>query len=166
MVQRSRVGRVHRLSRNSDEPDLQGEEIQHPCLAIVIQKILSKARAAHTAPSAHSVDAHKASSRAHNTQPCTQRRARRTRHQQRATTRARALANKQTTKKNSNACVSSARTFAVAGRRRARQRRRFGSKIRKRRLASDVIVCRSPQLRSDSSWCWTSERACVRGAGA
>ena len=39
LVQRFSVGRVYRhLSRNNDEPDLQGKEIQHPCIAIVMQK--------------------------------------------------------------------------------------------------------------------------------
>ena len=42
LVQRSRFGRVHRLSRNSDEPAaggyLYGKEIQHPSLAVEVQK--------------------------------------------------------------------------------------------------------------------------------
>ena len=124
MVQRFSVGRVYRhLSRNNDEPDLQGKEIHSVYLCMKQKKILSKKRAAHTAqhPAAHTAPskvrmpstraphntsrnrrrkksrthsaertqrrAHTASSCKHSVEPRTQRRARRTRHQQRATAR-------------------------------------------------------------------------------
>ena len=53
LVQRSSVGRVHRLSSNSDEPaaggNLHRKEIQHPYRCGCKQKILSKARRKHSA---------------------------------------------------------------------------------------------------------------------
>ena len=71
LVQRSSVSWVHHLSRNSGEPAgggyLHGKEI-HACIAIVMQKILSK-RESHTQRRAHT-----ASSRARSTQPRTQHR--------------------------------------------------------------------------------------------
>ena len=64
LVQRSRVGRVQRLSRNNDEPDLQGKEIHRVSLPCAVQKNTEQSasrtlRRAHTAPSrTHTTTSH------------------------------------------------------------------------------------------------------------